>query len=62
MAGLTLAGKVFVPVLRGDHTSPDPRPPWLACQIKDGVFHGAGDAGQLGEILGMFVAWARDGQ
>jgi hypothetical protein len=56
--GTTLADRAFAPVQRGDFDSMDPQPPWLTCKIEDGVFHGAGDASTLAEILELFLSWA----
>jgi len=58
LQGTPLASRPFTPILRGDAASLDPQPPWLHCQVKDGVFHGAGDAGKLDEIIRIFLAWA----
>lgn len=61
LAGTPLAGRAFAPMMRGEAASLDPQPPWLNCQVIDGVFHGAGDAAQLAEILGVFLDWAGAG-
>ncbi len=38
----------------------DPQSPWMYCDVKDGVFHGAGDPHTLGEIIRVFLEWARE--
>lgn len=59
LTGTSLRGVVFPPVTRGDTESLDPAPPWLHCYVKDGVFHGIGDATTLEEILEIFLNWAQ---
>ena len=59
LRGTPLEHKTFAPVVRGEFSGGDPRPPWLHCRVKETVFHGAGDLGQLDEILTIFLAWAR---
>jgi Immunity protein 53 len=34
------------------------RPRWLCCYVRNGVWHGDGDATQLPTILDKFIAWA----
>ena len=34
---------------------------WLHCDVKDGVWHGAGDETKLGRILEAFITWANHG-
>jgi len=58
LQGTALADRAFAPVQHGNFDSLDPQPPWLTCEIKDGVFHGAGDASTLAEILELFLSWA----
>jgi hypothetical protein len=31
---------------------------WLVCEVKDNKFTGAGGPGKLGEMIGIFLAWA----
>jgi len=59
LRGTPLAQRPFAPVVRGDFARNDPRPPWLHCRVKDSVFHGAGDAQELDEILRIFLDWSR---
>jgi hypothetical protein len=60
LTGTALEQKPFAPVVHGDFANGDPRPPWLHCRVKESVFHGAGDTGQLDEILGVFLAWSQN--
>jgi len=59
LTGTTLEHEPFTPVVRGDFAGGDPQPPWLHCRVKDKVFHGAGAAKQLDEILRTFLSWSR---
>ena len=58
LQGTSLADRAFAAVQHGDFGSMDPQPPWLSCEIKGGVFRGAGDASTLAEILELFLSWA----
>lgn len=35
-------------------------PDWLCCHIENGIWHGAGDASRLEQILEIFLAWAEE--
>jgi hypothetical protein len=34
---------------------------WMDCQVRDGKFVGAGDAGRLRDLLAAFRSWVSDG-
>lgn len=55
LTGTDLEGRPFAEVSR-----PEPDPDWLACGITEGRWEGAGAPHMLGEILALFVAWARE--
>lgn len=31
---------------------------WMSCHVEEGIWHGAGDANRLEQILANFLAWA----
>lgn len=49
----SLENKPFIKI-QYDNSETD----WLFCNIKDGVFHGAGGSSKLEEILLIFKDWA----
>jgi hypothetical protein len=38
--------------------SGDRGPDWMLCEVRNGVFSGAGDPGKLQTIVRIFLAWA----
>lgn len=55
LAETVLLGKHFEPLTRG-HSEDDPD--WIFCSVVDNRFVGHGGAGNLSELLGVFLEWA----
>jgi Immunity protein 53 len=59
LTGTALAGRSFTPMRIGVDESKEPiAPSWLCCEVRDGIWHGAGDPTRLPEIVRRFLDWA----
>jgi hypothetical protein len=53
-----LEGRAFTPIEDGVDRGRFPTgPSWISCRVVEGIWHGAGDAARLEEILTRFIDW-----
>ncbi|AMN39790.1 Imm53 family immunity protein [Rhodoplanes sp. Z2-YC6860] len=58
LTGTALAGRGFDRVAEGVDDNGHPNTPrWLHCQVSGPIWHGAGDASRLEEIVSRFLRW-----
>jgi hypothetical protein len=56
--GTMLEGRAFTPIEDGVDRGRFPTgPSWISCRVEEGIWHGAGDAARLEEILTRFIDW-----
>lgn len=59
LAGTALAGRAFATIEEGTDARGHPASlPWLHCSLRDGAWHGYGDAASLRRLLAVFLDWA----